>query len=695
MSLPKVVYPLLIVCLLFIVIYLFHGKTASPVYARPDISQLSHVYELFPASQEGVDVVLAKALEQAKTHLDILSKVDDRERTFSNTLVALDKAVEELNIAQAALYVLSLASPDEKVRAAATQAVNKLRMFMIDSCSLNEHIYKAVSAYQKRLTQEKHETLAAEEEYFLRETLNEFKRNGLELPYEQQKRVREIQKEWAQLALDFDKAISASRSTLKVSRDELKGLDDSFIQSLQRVQSGKYLLTVDQALVLKVLERCEVVKTRKDIYRLFMRRAYPENEKVLERILVLGDELAHILGYASYAHYALDDQMAKTPERVQQFLSRLFELSIRKAQDELNLLKSELPPSVVLKDGKIQPWDVAFVYDAYKRKHFNLDETEIEAYFPLEYTLPALLRVYEDFFGISFVKVKKVYLWHEDVRAYAVYKKGHYRGIIILDLFPRSHKFTHAGHVTIVPSVYDAGKLLPGVSLLLANFTPAQGDRPALLKRSDVTIFFHEFGHALHALLGTTKLASTAGTATKQDFIEMPSQMLEEWLWDPEILKAVSSHMVTHEPLPEHMIRNIISSKHLATGDNMLRQITLSLAALGYYLPKSQKSLGALWQDLHTTFRINTVADPENKGYCSFVHLTGYGPRYYGYLWSKVYALDLFSKIQPYGLRNGEIGDSYVATVLSKGGSADPNDLLKAFLGRAPSPDAFFKDLGL
>ncbi len=691
----KIVYTVVAMMLVFFIGYLFFGIKGS-LDARPCISQLSQVFELFPASSQEVEAALEKTLKRTQNLLDKIYAVDDHGRTYDNTLVLLDKALEELKITQSALYVLSLASPDEQVRTASAQGFSRLQAFAVEAISLQEKLYKAVLAYQKRLIEEKHEILTPEQQYFLEETVKEFKRSGLQLSQEQQHRIKALQNEITQSTMAFDRNIGASNSTIELPREALRGLEDSFIDCLKRTDNGLFILTADQTHVLTVLSRCEVASTREKIYHAFMQRAYPENEKVLERILVLSDELAKLLGFESSAHYALDDQMAKSPERVKEFLATMFERSLPKAQKEFDLLKRELPPSVILQNGKIQPWDVVFVYDHYKKKHLQVDEVKISEYFPLDYTLPALLKVYEDFFGICFTKIKHVELWHPDLQAYAVYKKGQYRGIIIIDLFPRPHKFTHAGHVTVVPSLQDtSGKILPGVGVLLVNFAPAKPGQPALLKRTEVIHFFHEFGHALHALLGATELASTSGTNTKTDFVEMPSQMLEEWLWDPHILKAVSSHMKTKEPLPDDIIQNIVASKHVETGDMMQRQIFLANASLAYFLSGATKSVSELWRSLSEKLRTNIVADPHNKGYCSFVHLASYGPRYYGYLWSKVFALDLFATIKPYGLRNPEIGAKYVNEVLSKGGSTDPENLLKAFLGREPSTDAFFKDLGL
>lgn len=691
----KILYGVGSLVLFFSCAYVVLHRASAPGTARPYISQVSQIHDLFPSSAEGINTLITSIMERTQKILNQIYLLKQSERTFANTIIPFDEAIEDLTIGEASLEVLSLGSPDENVRMTASEGLSRLKSYAVDAFSLNEKLYKAFVEYEKELETHKHEMLSPEQQYFLQESLKSFKRDGLQLPKEEQDRVRSLKKELAQINIEFDTNIASSRGFIAVQKDDLKGLDESFIDALEKNESGDYMLSTNQALVSRVLEKCQVASTRKAIYHAYMQRAYPENEKVLERIRAVTHELAKTLGYESYAHYMLGTNMAKSPQRVIEFLTLLFERSNKQARNEIAAFLKEQPPSVVLEKGKIKPWDISFVYDFYKQKHFDIDEAKLSEYFPLEYTLPALLRVYEDFFGVRFNKIARVYLWHEDLRAYAVYKKGQYLGTIILDLFPRPHKYTHAGFVPVVPALKGAGdRIIPGVGVLFLNFTPPQADQPTLLKRSEVVTFFHEFGHALHSLLGATELASTAGTSTKLDFVEMPSQMLEEWLWEGEILKAVSSHIKTKEPLPDEMIERIIMSKRVGVADGLLRQIYYAQFSLAFYLDGS-KSAGELWRFLGEQTRSYIVVDPLNKGYCSFVHLSGYGPGYYGYLWAKVFAMDLFAAIKPHGLRNGKIGEKYVKEVLNKGGSLDPDILLNLFLGRNPSTDAFFKDLGL
>jgi thimet oligopeptidase len=288
-------------------------------------------------------------------------------------------------------------------------------------------------------------------------------------------------------------------------------------------------------------------------------------------------------------------------------------------------------------------------------------------------------------------------MWHDDVRLIEVFDKNNKQlGYLFLDLHPRPNKYTHAAHGNIVPGItLPDGSRLPVVSVVMANFPKPSKDKPALLMREDVRTFFHEFGHAVHSLLGATQMGSFAGTSVKTDFVEMPSQMLEEWLWDKDILKKISSHYKTGQPLPDGMIENILALKRYDAGNFIARQIMLAKYSLDLHKKGADKDPEKLWFALAEQLLPHLYAGPEYRAYASFGHLTGYGAKYYGYLWSKVFALDLFDTIKKQGLLNPEIGAKYVQEVISKGGSVDPNILLVNFLGRAPSQEAFLKDMGL
>lgn len=655
------------------------------------------IISLFALSAEEITANTPIYIDQAKKIIDDIIAIADHERTYANTARPLDEllSLSDLAIAQRVYEALELLHPNENIRNAAHDAYIVIQAFWVDYVISNKKLYHAFMAYASQ--QLENEGLSDQQRYFVNDTIDSFKREGLALQDETLIQVNVLRKELAALCADFDRNIAQDNSSITVTYEELGGLGDDFIASLRKTEEGLYILGVDYPTYFRVMENCSVVSTREKLYNAFSNRAYPINEEILKKIIEKRDELARLLGYVDFAHCDIDSQMAATPERAQEFISDMAQRAQAKTEKEFAILIQELPNSVALTtDKKIQPWDVAYLQNMYKKTHFNLDEQKIAEYFPMEKTIDELLDIYHQFFSIDFQEVPVNGLWHEDVRMIRVIQNDAVIGTLMLDLYPRPNKYSHAAHTTIVPATYKSdGVLIPDISIVIANFSKPTATQPSLLKRSEVQTFFHEFGHALHAILGATEIASLSGTHTKTDFVELPSQMLEEWLLDKEILKKVSGHYLTGESLPDDIIETIIQLKNITSGYFVTRQAYLSSIALSYFGTGEHKEPYPIMERLYNKFMGHTAFSSSNHFYTSFGHLTGYGAKYYGYLWSKVFALDIFATIKKHGLLNPEIGQKYVKEVLSKGGAQDPNELLYNFLGRAPNSQAFFEEMGL
>jgi thimet oligopeptidase len=334
----------------------------------------------------------------------------------------------------------------------------------------------------------------------------------------------------------------------------------------------------------------------------------------------------------------------------------------------------------------------------YKKTILNVDENKVAEYFPLQHTIDALLAIYQDFFNLEFKQLPVKGLWDPEVKLIEVIDKAENQtmGYLLLDLYPRPGKYTHAAQQVIVPALYlSDGKQNLSLMFVIANFPKPTAEKPSLLKLRDVTTFFHEFGHAIHSFFARTSLASHSGThAVKRDFVEMPSQMLEEWMRDYEILKMVSHHYRTGEKLPDDLIEALLKMRTFDTGFFVSRQLFLANFALDCFNNGPSVDLEALRKKLFDKLINGIQYNPEDHFYASFGHLVGYGARYYGYLWSEVFAHDLFGVIKQEGLLNPAVGRRYAEKVLSKGGSRDPNDLLKDFLGRQPNQNEYMKAMG-
>lgn len=627
-----------------------------------------------------------------------LLAIPEAERTFANTIEEYDRIVgySPLSVHRSVVAVLSMVHPDAQIRDAANQAALAMNEFMIDLIGSNHELYYAGKAYAEGNAL--HENLSQNQWYYLNDFLEGCRKEGLGLPKTRSAQVSQLKKEISALCIAFQNNISHDNRTIAVTREGLQGVSEYFINGLTRSEDGLYILGVDYPTRTAVMEHCRVEETRKLFYRAFTNRAYPVNDAVLQDIFQKRHALANLLDFETFAHADLSFCMAKDPAVVETFLLNLLEKASGKELAEFRKSTKELPVSVELTaDGRLKPWDIAYLHTSYVKKHFALDEQVIAEYFPQESVMKGLFDIYETFFSLTFKEAQVQGLWHEDVRAIEVYAKDSAQllGCLLLDLHPRPHKYSHACEANIIPAIVCAdGTKPPAVAVVIANFARSTATQPALWHRTQaVRTFFHEFGHALHDVLGRTRLAGVAGTSTKIDFVELPSQMLEYWLEDHAIIKNLSKHYQTGAQLPDEIAEQIKAVEQCYSGFDVRAQIIYALLSLTCH-QNTGKLPNDIVRELHEKIASNVAFDPENHFYASFGHLSGYGARYYGYLWSQVFARDIFAEIKKHGLLNSEIGARYVEEILSKGGSKDPSELLYAFLQRKPNHDAFLASLG-
>ncbi len=455
------------------------------------IASIEDVKQLFPQSPQEIKQQLEQYIAEAKKAIEQIIAVPDSERTFANTAQALDhlSALSNLAVKSHVFSIVEMVSTDEHMRNAAHEAVVQAQEFWVDHVSNNKQLFNAFKAYVEGDAGK--EQLNQEQQYYLKEVMDDFIRAGLDLPDEQLQHVKALKKELSKLVLEFDKNIAADTSSITVERNGLKGLDEAYINTLKQTDDGAYILGVDYPTYFRIMDHCMIEDTRKRLYEAFSNRAYPANEQLLKEIISKRDELAKKLGFASYAALDLADQMAQKPTRAQEFVEDLIARSKKKAQQELDTWTAELPESVSLtRDKKIKPWDVRFLETSYKKKNFDLDERTIAQYFPMEKTIEGLLDIYRQFLGVEFEEVPVLGFWHKDLKLVKVYTadKSQMLGYLMLDLFPRPHKYSHACHAGIIPGVKKPdGSRIPTISVVLANFPKPSDDKPALLMRGDVT----------------------------------------------------------------------------------------------------------------------------------------------------------------------------------------------------------------
>ncbi len=664
------------------------------------VTTADDVIKYFPKTEKEVAEYGAHAIARAQQDLDKVLMCAPEKRTFDNTARAIDIIIGQFSSIKDTMFVLEMVSPIEAIRKACHKEVLKLNAFAVDTFA-SKKVYQAFKDYAHGNAV--HEKLNDEQRYFIDETMRDFKRQGLSLPDDQYEEIQKIRKELTALLMTFEENIATDKSMIKVTLNDLAGCDDHFVRSLECDTTGHCVIGCDYPTYYEVMENCSVEETRKRLYMAFGNRAYPANMEVLNAIIAKRDTLAQKLGFESYAALDLDSVMAKTPQRAEQFIYELATRAHIKMDQELAIFKKNLPEGVSLDEqGRFKPWDLAYVKNNYKKKHFNIDQHRIAEYFPVEQTLQGVFDIYQRFLNLKFTLLKPSWSWNDEVRLIEVRQKhdNRLRGYVFIDLYPRADKYSHACHCGMLQTskTYKQDGSIeysPSAAIVIANFPRGTKERPALLKHLDVETFFHEFGHAMHFVLGSTEMISFAGTAVKTDFVEVPSQIFEEWMFDKQLLMGLSKHYKTGEPLPENLINTMIELKKFDSGWFVVRQCMLSLVSLEFYKQGATKDTSAITRMLAEKLTPEVRFVPDVHMQASFGHLTEYGAKYYSYMWAKVYALDLFYVLKDQGLVNPQAGKVFVDKILAKGGSVDPNLLLHDYLGREPNQDAFFKDLGI
>lgn len=650
------------------------------------------VAQVYPLTVDQIKTRCKKMTALFTKEINTIANLQSHEQNKQTVIYALDSIVGYVSSLMGELELIHMVSPDKEVREAGSACIQELEKLYNSLITGNKKLYQVLKQYQEGQAQQ--DSLTDAESYFLTELIDDLKRAGLELPDEQLQKVLEVKNKLTEVTNQFEVNIANSNLKLEVDLQALKGLAESFIKTLKKTEAGQYILRADYPTQDMVMKECAVANTRKQFAQMMNKKAYPENKPLLEQMIALRRELAQLLGFASYAELSLASAMVDCPAKAWKLQEDLLPKALKKAEAEIELLTTDLPEGVELtQDGKFQPWDLAYVMNYRKKKYYQVDEQKLAEYFPMQQTINGLFAIYEKFFDLTFETIACEKTWHPEVQLLKVSKKqGQLLGYVFLDMFPRDNKYSHAAKFSaIAPHKATDDVYYPGVCTVVCNFTPATADKPSLLNYNEVNTFFHEFGHALHFLLGGTQLVTQAGTNVKRDFVEMPSQMLENWLEDKVIVQQLGNHYKTGEKIPDTLLDKKLELLTFANGYSECRQICLGMMSLDYFDAAKSKDLDAVIKTYYEKASPFVAFDPENKMYASFGHLGGYGPKYYGYLWTRILSTDLFEFIKQEGLLNPAAGKRYSQAILEPGGSKDPAQLVRDYLGREPNQEAFLK----
>ncbi|KKU66480.1 MAG: hypothetical protein UX90_C0001G0539 [Candidatus Wolfebacteria bacterium GW2011_GWD2_47_17] len=521
---------------------------------------------------------------------------------------------------------------------------------------------------------------------------------GFSLDSEKRQQLKNNLKEISELATGFDKAIAEHQDRIIVRREELKGLPEAYINGLKEDKEGNCIVTLAYPDFFPFRDRCESAPRRKELVDKFNRKGGVANIERLKRVLELRAENATLLGYPNHAAFKLEDRMAKTVDAVNQFYKEMQAAIANQARFDLQLLGEMKKKDLGDPSAKLAYYDIDYYIQRDKMQGYSVDDEAIREYFPLDMVTRALFDLYSTVLGLSFVR-EQFPIWHDAAEWYRVSNTdGTLVGYFALDLFPREGKFSHAMNQAVVHGrlasrATDAPYIAP-VCAVVANFNPQTTDMPSLLSHGEVQTLFHEFGHAMHSLVTTASYASQSGTSTARDFVEAPSQMFEYWVWERDLLKKMSKHYVTGEPLPDDLIDRMIRAKNHAQGYFLLRQLFIGSFDMALHTTSEPVDPVQVFADLYKQmFGIDASSD--QMWAAGFGHLMGYDAGYYGYLWSEVYASDMFTRFRHDGVLNPAVGMEYRKKVLEVGGSRDEMESVVDFLGRTPTTGAFLRDMGL
>lgn len=630
---------------------------------------------------------------QEKVNADIekLVSIPDEKRTYENTLLALDDLHALFSDAYTTIYLLSNTHSDSLIRNTALESRVTLAKFD-NEISLNEDLYKAVKAFS--VTDEAKKLKGYQAKY-LKETIEEYERNGFALSPEKREKLKEINNEISKYSNQFSQNISTFKDELIVDDNAVDGLPEDY-KKMRRQEDGTYKIDMSYPSVRPFFRLSNSDEARKDLVMKFNNRAYPENIDVLQNLLRKRKEMAELLGHNTYSEYQLQSRMAKTPETVWEFENGLKTALREKSQkdyDELLEIKRTRVPGA----EKINGWERSYYADKLMKEKYQLDSDKVKEYFELDDVLEGLFTITQTLFDVEYREVENPSVWHEDVRLFEVIKDGKIKGRFYLDLFPRDNKYGHAACFAIrYGKSTPKGYKIPTASLV-CNFPKPTEDKPSLMPHSQVRTFFHEFGHVLHHMMTTADLYSQSGTHVSRDFVEAPSQIFENWTWNYEALKMFARHYETGEVLPKDLFDKMLAAKNVGSGMSASGQVflgTFDLTLHDKYDPDGEKTTTDVLKEVHRETNLIDYVEGTHF-HTAFGHLTGYASSYYGYLWSKVYAQDMFSVFEEKGIMDTETGIRYRDIILASGSSKDELELVKEFLGREPNNEAFLKELGL
>lgn len=672
----------------------FFAEYDTP-FGVPPFSEIKNEHFL-PAIEKGIE-------EQTSEIAAIVSNPDPAD--FENTIAAYDYSGEMIRKVTGVFYNYNSSNTNDEIQALAKEIAPKLSAHY-DNINLNPELFKRVkTVYENRNSL----NLNGEQARLLEDTYKDFVRGGAALDSAAQARFREINQELSVLTLQFGENVLAETNAFKLvieSQDDLEGLTRGLIdQGAETAKAagmeGKWVYTLHNPSIMPFLQYSAKRELREKIYKAYINRGNNNNDKdnkvLIGKIAALRLERANLLGYETHAAFILEENMAKNAGNVLDLLNQLWTPALKRAKAEVAQLQA-----IIDKEGgnfKLQPWDWSYYAEKLRKEQYDLDDEQLKPYFPLENVKQGIFTVCNNLYGITFTERKDIPVYHPEAAAYEVKEaNGDHIGVLYMDFHPRESKRGGAWMSSYRKQYVKNGEKISPMITIVCNFTKPTASQPSLLTFDETSTFFHEFGHALHGLLSNSTYYSLSGTSVPRDFVELPSQIMENWASEPEVLKLYAKHYQTGEVIPDDLIGKIQNSAYFNQGFATVEYLAASFLDMGYHNMKEFKLTDVSSFEDATLAQIGLIPEITSRyrsTYFNHIFSGGYSSGYYSYIWSGILDSDAFEAFKENGLFDQATAESFRKNILERGGTEDPMVLYKKFRGAEPDIKPLLKRRGL
>lgn len=641
---------------------------------------------------------VTESLNRADARLAELAGQEADAVTFDSTFAAMDDILWDVGNTANRMSVIKYTSPDSAMRDAATEQINRLNDWFV-ALQYREDLYEVARSFEELYNEGRRPRLRGEDLKLMNETMRDYRRAGLHLDELTRTRVEDLQKQLARLSTEFGTNISNARVPVEYTEDELDGVPQNFLDAA-RTDDGKYVFraTVTPNF-LAIMENASDEETRKRMKVARYNTAKDANGPILDELVRLRDEIAALLGYDSWADYKTEIRMAGSGETALNFVNDMIEGLEPKFAAEVGAMRQMKIDDTGNPNASINIWDWRYFSNRIMKENYNIDTEALREYFPFDACVQGMFDIYGELFGLEFQRIEAPYVWHDSVELYACTdsRTGEPMGLFYFDMFPREGKYNHFAQFGITDGKrLDNGRYQRPVVALICNFTAPREDRPSLIAHNELETLFHEFGHALHSILTRANYANFSGTSVPRDFVEAPSQMLENWVWEPEVLNTFAGHYQDRSKKLDPALLDRMEEARLATiGTFYRRQLAFAKADLRLHAAGSYKNTREI---VNETMAEVFFAPPEDTNFAAYWgHLTGYDAGYYGYAWADAIAADMATVFEeaPGGLMDKKIGMRLRNEIYSVGGGREIDDSIRAFLKRDRSLEPFLESIGI